>query len=131
MLWGDKVANEQNLIPNNKRSPSEVRENGRKGGIKSGIVRREKKTFKELAEIALSAKPQDEKLQTLAKTYGIDELDNKMLVVLGMIRAGAGGSHQALDRLLELSGEKSEDQNKDVMAKLDKVLGEIDAIANE
>ena len=36
------MANEQNLIPTNKRSKNEVREIGRKGGIKSGEARREK-----------------------------------------------------------------------------------------
>ena len=40
------MANEQNLIPNSERSPSEVRENGRKGGIRSGEVRREKADLK-------------------------------------------------------------------------------------
>jgi hypothetical protein len=40
------MANEQNLIPNSQRSPSEVRENGRKGGIRSGEVRREKADLK-------------------------------------------------------------------------------------
>ena len=37
------MANEKNLIPNSERSPSEVRENGKKGGQKSGEVRREKR----------------------------------------------------------------------------------------
>ena len=41
------MANEQNLIPNSQRSPDEVRENGRKGGIRSGQVRSARKTFKE------------------------------------------------------------------------------------
>ena len=41
------MANEKNLIPNNKRSPSEVRENGKKGGKKSGEARRKKKQFKD------------------------------------------------------------------------------------
>lgn len=41
------MANEENLIPANKRSLSEARENGRKGGIKSGEVRREKKLWKD------------------------------------------------------------------------------------
>ena len=44
------MANEQNLIPNSERSPSEVRENARKGGIKSGEARRAKRTFRELIE---------------------------------------------------------------------------------
>jgi len=34
------MANEQNLIQNSDRSPSELRENGRKGGIASGESRR-------------------------------------------------------------------------------------------
>ena len=42
--------NEENLIPMNERSESEVRELGRKGGIKSGEARREKKLFKEAIE---------------------------------------------------------------------------------
>ena len=41
------MANEQNLIPNSMRSPKEVRENGKKGGIKSGEVRKARKTLKE------------------------------------------------------------------------------------
>ena len=45
------MANEQNLIPNSERSPKEVRENGRKGGIASGIARREKKTLREMMEV--------------------------------------------------------------------------------
>ena len=36
------MANEQNLIPANKRSKSEARENGSKGGIASGKSRRKK-----------------------------------------------------------------------------------------
>lgn len=41
------MANEQNLIPNSQRTPSEVRENARKGGIASGKARREKKLWKD------------------------------------------------------------------------------------
>lgn len=45
------MANEQNLIPNNKRSKSEVRANARKGGINSGKARREKADFKAKCQI--------------------------------------------------------------------------------
>lgn len=41
------MANEQNLIPNSKRTPSELREMTRKGGIASGKSRARMKTFKE------------------------------------------------------------------------------------
>ena len=44
------MANEQNLIQNSNRSPSELRENGRKGGIASGKARRLKAMMQEWAE---------------------------------------------------------------------------------
>ena len=47
------MANEQNLIPNSKRSPSEVRENSRKGGINSGKARREKADLKKQLQLFL------------------------------------------------------------------------------
>ena len=45
---------ESNLIPSNKRSLEEVRENGRRGGIKSGQSRRAKKTLSERIKLALT-----------------------------------------------------------------------------
>lgn len=51
--------NEQNLIPNNKRSPSEVRKNGRKGGIKSGETRRAKKDLRMALEMLLEREYND------------------------------------------------------------------------
>ena len=44
------MANEKNLIPNSERTPSELREITKKGGIKSGEVRRQKKTLSELGK---------------------------------------------------------------------------------
>lgn len=41
------MANEQNLIPQNKRTKSEQREIAKKGGQASGKARRERKTLKE------------------------------------------------------------------------------------
>lgn len=38
----------ENLIPTNKRTKEEVRRNSRKGGIKSGEVRREKKLLSQM-----------------------------------------------------------------------------------
>lgn len=46
----------KNLIPTNKRSKEEARELGRKGGQRSGEVRREKKMLRELAEEKLLEK---------------------------------------------------------------------------
>ena len=46
-----KKVNEDNLIPNSERSPNELREMGRKGGIRSGESRRRKKRMRESAEL--------------------------------------------------------------------------------
>ena len=46
--------NEQNLIPNEQRTPSERRANATKAGIASGKARREKKAMRELLEDALA-----------------------------------------------------------------------------
>lgn len=43
--------NEKNLIPNSERSPKELREMGRKGGIKSGEARRKKAQARKMAEL--------------------------------------------------------------------------------
>lgn len=45
--------NEKNLIPNYERSPSELREMGRKGGIASGKARRCKRDLQKLARMLL------------------------------------------------------------------------------
>ena len=122
--------NDKNLIPNSERSPKEVRENGRKGGIKSGQVRREQKTYREMAKAMLSAQITDPKMLEEMAKYGIEGTDLKAYTLLGMIKASGNGSHNAFDRLMELIGEKEQNQNENVIAKLDKVLGEIDEVMN-
>ena len=47
------MANEQNLIPNSERTPSELREMTRKGGINSGKARREKRDLREKMKLWL------------------------------------------------------------------------------
>lgn len=44
----------ENLIPNNMRTPEEVRENARKGGIASGEARRAKRDFRQSMLAALA-----------------------------------------------------------------------------
>ncbi len=45
--------NDSNLIPNTERSPEELREMGRKGGIASGKVRRQKRELQKLAKMLI------------------------------------------------------------------------------
>ena len=48
------MANERNLIPNSERTPSELREMARNGGLASGEARRKRKTLKEELLLMLS-----------------------------------------------------------------------------
>ncbi len=48
--------NDSNLIPNTERSPEELREMGRRGGIASGKARRRKRDLQKLAKMLLDKK---------------------------------------------------------------------------
>lgn len=74
--------NEQNLIPNNKRSPSEVRENGRKGGIASGKSRLRKKHGKELVRAILEMKEADPRIINEMIRLGLNKSDITNEVVM-------------------------------------------------
>ena len=117
--------NDKNLIPFNQRTESEKREIAKKGGKKSGEVRREQKTYRDMAKAMLSATITDENILNELKAYGLSETDVKAYTLLGMIKASGNGSHNAFDRLMELIGEKEQNQNENVIAKLDDVLSKI------
>lgn len=86
------MANEQNLIPNSQRSPSELREQCRKGGIKSGQVRSARKTFKEELIKALS-----------------DEQKQKEIVE-AIMKEAKKGNIKAFEVIRDTIGEKPKDQ---------------------
>lgn len=123
------MANEKNLIPMNKRTPRERQEISRKGAAATNKKKREQKTFREIAKIVLSTEITDEGIIAVAEQFGIEKPDVKTIAFLGMVKAAAGGSHNAFDRLMELTGEKEQNSNADVLAKLDKVIGEVDKLA--
>ena len=120
----------KDLIPLNQRTKDEQKKICSKGGKKSGEVRREQKTYRDMAKAMLSATITDENILNELKAYGVSETDVKAYTLLGMIKASGNGSHNAFDRLMELIGEKEQNQNENVIAKLDKVLGDIDEVMN-
>ena len=122
--------NNENLIPLNKRSQRERKEIARKGAIATNKKKAEQKTYRDMAKAMLSATITDENILNELKAYGLSETDVKAYTLLGMIKASANGSHNAFDRLMELIGEKEQNQNENVIAKLDKVLGDIDEVMN-
>lgn len=81
------MANEKNLRPGSMQSKSEVRENGRKGGIASGQARRRKKTLSELAKMIADNPAPDNARAKLAKMGISDEDANNNAVVAASIYA--------------------------------------------
>ena len=117
--------NNENLIPLNKRTQRERKEIARKGAIATNKKKVEQKTYREMAKAMLSATITDENILNELKAYGLSETDVKAYTLLGMIKASGNGSHNAFDRLMELIGEKEQNQNENVIAKLDDVLSKI------
>ena len=96
------MANEENLIPFSERSESEARENGRKGGIASGVARRRKRSMKEAADYYLSLPETDRRTVNalLRAQVPSEDIDNQMAVVKGITAAAKRGDARAEALLL-------------------------------
>ena len=103
------MANEnKNLIPFNERTEEEQKKIASMGGKKSGQVRREQKTYRDMAKAMLSATITDKNILNELRAYGLSETDVKAYTLLGMIKASGNGSHNAFDRLMMLVGEETQ-----------------------
>lgn len=98
------MANEQNLIPFNKRTESEQREYAKKGGQKSGEVRRKRKAMKEQMEMLLSLPFKQSESLEFMKDLGIEEdnLDNQMALIVAMYGKALKGDVQAFNTIREV-----------------------------
>lgn len=121
-----------NLIPSNKRTPSERREIARKAGIKSGEVRRAKKTFRTLFEDFGEMKITDKELKEGLKKAGIEEEEmvNKVAIAFSMYLKAISGDTRAFELIRDTMGEKPSDKIDLVddrkNTKLDKILEQLD-----
>lgn len=122
----------KNLIPQSERTKDEQREIARMGGIASGKARREKQKTQQILADLVSIKNKDlATFQKEAKKMGLDgdisihELFT-MVCLLNSVKSGNLGD---LERLSKLLGEDKQNENADVLSKLDKVIGEVDKLA--
>lgn len=109
---------EDNLIPNNERSPSEVRKNGRKGGIASGETRRRKKTMRELAVIVNSLPLSPKNKAQLPDGIKEDEMTFQMGFIIKVYQQALKGDTRAMKLWVELSNTLDEERNKLEIKKL-------------
>lgn len=94
------MANPQNLVRNEDRTPSERRENARKAGKASGEARRKKKAFRE-------------SLLMLLETENKDGKNYQDAVVVGLVKRAASGDPRAIELMLEIIGESPKNNTAD------------------
>lgn len=102
----------ENLIDAAHRTKEELREITRKGGLKSGEVRRKRKTFRQALEMLLMDAKLSEPVKLKLKEAGVAEEDmNHMTVILrSLIAKAEGGDVQAYNAIVAQVGEKPDDK---------------------
>lgn len=113
------MANEQNLKP--VRNEKEARELGKKGGIASGIARREKATMRKTLEMLLETENKKN-----GKTY-------KELATLGLLKGAISGNANNYRTILEVLGELTqvqEDRQAQQLTKVEELLNKIEKEAS-
>lgn len=127
------MANEnKNLIPQSERTKDEQREIARMGGIASGKARREKKTIQKILADLLDSEIKDNpQFAKLASKMGVesDKSVKDIFTMVCLLNSVKSGNLGDLERLSKLLGEDKQNENADVLAKLDKVIGEVDKLA--
>ena len=102
------MANEQNLIPANKRSKSEARENGSKGGIASGKARRKKANLKKAFETILQAEVASPNVKKQLEELGFDST-NEMALAMVMMQKAMKGNVRAFEQISKLTTTDAKD----------------------
>ena len=107
------MANEtsKNLIPQSERTKEEQRKIARKGGIASGIARREKKTVQKILNDFLSTAAKDNpQVSKLAAKMGLksDDSIKDLFTIVCTLNTLKDGNLSDLERLSKLLGEQTE-----------------------
>lgn len=107
------MANEKNLVPQSKRTKSEQREIAKKGGIKSGQVRRQKKTLSDLAKM-IADTPAPDAARRKLEQIGIEAEDasNNAVIVASVYSKAVKGNMQAVEKWEQFVAETKEDTGK-------------------
>ena len=108
------MANDENLIPMNRRTKSEQRKIATAGGKASGAARRKKRDMRKAAEMLLNM-PVSNKQSTMKATLtalGIDEedMDYSMGVMAAMLVQAANGNVNAAKFLRDTAGQNPTQQ---------------------
>ena len=105
------MANIENLKPMEYELS---REEAKKGGIKSGQVRKEKKLMKDCFKLLMSLPSKNDKLKSQIKSLGIEDEDitNQMAVTISMFQQALKGNVRASEFIQDTMGEKPVDKQE-------------------
>lgn len=121
----------KNLVPNEERTPDELRSITQKGGIASGVARRRKRSMREAADYYLALPETDRRRVNALLRDEVDpeDVDNQMSVVMGMAEAAKRGDARAAGVLLKMLGEEApqEDPGADALENARKLLGGVES----
>ena len=124
--------NEQNLIKNKDRTPSELREITSKGGKASGEARRRKRDARSLMKLILSLTPDTEDWNVLsAAGVPMEQIDNKSLLLLSLYQKAITGDVQAAKLVLALSGDLSGLDEREQKARIQKLEAEVRRLSGD
>lgn len=96
------MANEQNLIPANKRTKNEHREIARKGGVASGKARRKKANLRKAFETILQAEVSSPNVKKQLEELGF-ESTNEMALAMVMMQKAMKGNVRAFEQISKLT----------------------------
>ena len=103
------MTNETNLKSLNDRTKEEREEIARKGGQKSGEVRRQRKFFKDAVQEILSIPLTNEDTKNKLKKLGVkkEDLNNQTALIISVLQNGIKkGDYKVLEILRDTVGEK-------------------------
>lgn len=102
------MANEQNLIKNSERTPSERRENAKKAGVASGKARRKKANLKKAFETILQADVASPSVKKQLEDMGFDTT-NEMALAMVMMQKAMKGNVRAFEQISKLTTTDAKD----------------------
>ena len=102
------MANEQNLIKNSERTPSERRENAKKAGVASGKARRKKANLKKAFETILQADVASPSVKKQLEDMGFDTT-NEMALAMVMMEKAMKGNVRAFEQISKLTTTDAKD----------------------
>ena len=121
----------KNLVPNEERTPDELRSITQKGGIASGVARRRKRSMREAADYYLALPETDHRSVNALLRDAVDpeDIDNQMAVIKGITARAKKGDPQAANVLLKMLGEDNppDDTAADTLERARELLGGIDS----